>query len=245
MDARAAAAVAAHGAIPPCVSVLHVPLPLNLARPPSRPPGAPHCAALPFPRRPRQQPQPLHVLRHTGQAAVCRGHAAAVQVLCSALAAGVLGQGRRARPGSHPRAHCCCGHIVLLPSAQRIRGPCCSLLPTYKSSLHSPRSHAVLLQTLPAQVLVSIGAACATAPSPAALRAIVPTATLVGLARDLRGIASATSTRRTYCLLFDWLYPQHLPSLLRCLEAYAGACVGSACAVARVLRQVMQHTRSL
>ncbi|XP_057979994.1 uncharacterized protein LOC131165875 isoform X2 [Malania oleifera] len=38
---------------------------------------------------------------------------------------------------------------------------------------------------------------------------------LIGLMRDLRGIAMATNSRRTYGLLFDWLYPAHMPLLLR------------------------------
>ncbi|CAK7336403.1 unnamed protein product [Dovyalis caffra] len=38
---------------------------------------------------------------------------------------------------------------------------------------------------------------------------------LVGLMRDLRGIAMATNSRRTYGLLFDWLYPAHMPLLLK------------------------------
>ncbi|KAH9686601.1 Importin N-terminal domain-containing protein [Citrus sinensis] len=36
---------------------------------------------------------------------------------------------------------------------------------------------------------------------------------LIGLMRDLRGIAMATN--RTYGLLFDWLYPAHMPLLLK------------------------------
>ncbi|XP_010558032.1 PREDICTED: exportin-7-like isoform X2 [Tarenaya hassleriana] len=38
---------------------------------------------------------------------------------------------------------------------------------------------------------------------------------LIGLMRDLRGIVMATNSRRSYCLLFDWLYPAHMPLLLR------------------------------
>lgn len=38
---------------------------------------------------------------------------------------------------------------------------------------------------------------------------------LIGLMRDLRGIAMATNSRRTYGLLFDWIYPAHMPILLR------------------------------
>ncbi|XP_009125626.2 exportin-7 isoform X1 [Brassica rapa] len=38
---------------------------------------------------------------------------------------------------------------------------------------------------------------------------------VIGLMRDLRGITMATSSRRSYGLLFDWLYPAHMPLLLR------------------------------
>ena len=43
---------------------------------------------------------------------------------------------------------------------------------------------------------------------------------LIGLMRDLRGIAMATNSRRTYGLLFDWLYPAHTPLLLRAMEQW-------------------------
>ncbi|XP_039036143.1 exportin-7-like isoform X2 [Hibiscus syriacus] len=38
---------------------------------------------------------------------------------------------------------------------------------------------------------------------------------LIGLMRDLRGIARATNSRRTYGFLFDWLYPAHMPLILK------------------------------
>ncbi|GAB2277715.1 hypothetical protein Dimus_012418 [Dionaea muscipula] len=44
---------------------------------------------------------------------------------------------------------------------------------------------------------------------------------LIGLMRDLRGITMATNSRRTYVLLFDWLYPAHLPLLLRGISYWA------------------------
>ncbi|CAA0827410.1 ARM repeat superfamily protein [Striga hermonthica] len=44
---------------------------------------------------------------------------------------------------------------------------------------------------------------------------------LIGLMRDLRGIAMATSSRRTYGLLFDWIYPAHMPILLRGISHWA------------------------
>ncbi|XP_038711145.1 exportin-7 isoform X2 [Tripterygium wilfordii] len=38
---------------------------------------------------------------------------------------------------------------------------------------------------------------------------------LIGLMRDLRGIAMATNSRRTYGFLFDWLYPARMSLLLK------------------------------
>ncbi|GJV76588.1 topless-related protein 4-like protein isoform X1 [Tanacetum coccineum] len=42
-----------------------------------------------------------------------------------------------------------------------------------------------------------------------------------GLMRDLRGIAMATTCRRTYGLLFDWLYLYHMPILLKGISHWA------------------------
>ncbi|XP_073525955.1 exportin-7-B-like [Phyllobates terribilis] len=44
---------------------------------------------------------------------------------------------------------------------------------------------------------------------------------LIGLARDLRGIAMAASSRKTYNHLFNWLYPAHMPLLLRAVNQWA------------------------
>ncbi|GFP93940.1 Ran-binding protein 17 [Phtheirospermum japonicum] len=44
---------------------------------------------------------------------------------------------------------------------------------------------------------------------------------LIGLMRDLRGVAMATNSRRTYGLLFDWIYPAHMPILLRGISNWA------------------------
>ncbi|CAA3005623.1 exportin-7 isoform X1 [Olea europaea subsp. europaea] len=44
---------------------------------------------------------------------------------------------------------------------------------------------------------------------------------LIGLMRDLRGIAMATNSRRTYGFLFDWLYPVHMPIVLRGVSHWA------------------------
>ncbi|KAL8129299.1 hypothetical protein V2J09_018454 [Rumex salicifolius] len=44
---------------------------------------------------------------------------------------------------------------------------------------------------------------------------------LIGMARDLRGIAMAASSRKTYGYLFNWLYPAHMPLLLRAVDQWA------------------------
>ena len=49
-----------------------------------------------------------------------------------------------------------------------------------------------------AQVLVALATASSGATNAAALRSAVPRETVVGLLRDVRGIASATNSRRTY-----------------------------------------------
>eukprot|EP00549_Striatella_unipunctata_P004476 CAMPEP_0118679928 /NCGR_PEP_ID=MMETSP0800-20121206/4064_1 /TAXON_ID=210618 ORGANISM="Striatella unipunctata, Strain CCMP2910" /NCGR_SAMPLE_ID=MMETSP0800 /ASSEMBLY_ACC=CAM_ASM_000638 /LENGTH=513 /DNA_ID=CAMNT_0006575985 /DNA_START=54 /DNA_END=1594 /DNA_ORIENTATION=+ len=43
---------------------------------------------------------------------------------------------------------------------------------------------------------------------------------LIGIFRDLRGISSSLHNRRTYCLLFDLLYPQHLPLLAKLADVW-------------------------
>ncbi|GAU34352.1 hypothetical protein TSUD_20590, partial [Trifolium subterraneum] len=43
----------------------------------------------------------------------------------------------------------------------------------------------------------------------------------IGLMRDLRGIAMSANSRRAYGFLFDWLYPAHMPILLKGLVHYA------------------------
>ncbi|GJP71880.1 hypothetical protein CLOP_g2674 [Closterium sp. NIES-67] len=44
---------------------------------------------------------------------------------------------------------------------------------------------------------------------------------LIGLFRDLRGITMATNSRRTFGLLFDWLYPAHMPLILRTAQFWS------------------------
>ena len=43
---------------------------------------------------------------------------------------------------------------------------------------------------------------------------------LIGLARDLRGVAFAFNTKVSYMMLFDWIYPAYTPILLRALELW-------------------------
>ncbi|KAM5298237.1 LOW QUALITY PROTEIN: ran-binding protein 17 [Ctenodactylus gundi] len=45
---------------------------------------------------------------------------------------------------------------------------------------------------------------------------------LIGLARDLRGIAFALNTKTSYTMLFDWIYPKYLPVLQRAIERWYG-----------------------
>jgi len=71
------------------------------------------------------------------------------------------------------------------------------------------------------QVLVQLGQASSGGANPAALRQSVPQDTVAGLFRDLRGIAIATNSRRTYGLVFDWLLPTHFPVIIAVLEAWA------------------------
>ncbi|AQK82893.1 ARM repeat superfamily protein [Zea mays] len=52
----------------------------------------------------------------------------------------------------------------------------------------------------------------------AAFRTDVAKRAFVGWMRDLRGIAMATNSRKTYGLLFDWLYPSRMPLLLRAIS---------------------------
>lgn len=44
---------------------------------------------------------------------------------------------------------------------------------------------------------------------------------LIGLFRDLRGLTQATSTRRTYGMIFDWLYPRRFPLVQKTCEIWA------------------------
>ncbi|XP_070539906.1 exportin-7-like isoform X2 [Ptychodera flava] len=44
--------------------------------------------------------------------------------------------------------------------------------------------------------------------------------TLIGLARDLRGVAFSINTKTSYMMLFDWIYPTYTPILLRAIEIW-------------------------
>ncbi|KAL1122988.1 hypothetical protein AAG570_003312, partial [Ranatra chinensis] len=43
---------------------------------------------------------------------------------------------------------------------------------------------------------------------------------LIGLARDLRGLAFAFNTKTAYMMLFDWIYPSYTPILLHAMELW-------------------------
>ncbi|RZF34199.1 hypothetical protein LSTR_LSTR003609 [Laodelphax striatellus] len=43
---------------------------------------------------------------------------------------------------------------------------------------------------------------------------------LIGLARDLRGLAFAFNTKPSYMMLFDWVYPNYTPILLHAMELW-------------------------
>jgi exportin-7 len=44
--------------------------------------------------------------------------------------------------------------------------------------------------------------------------------TVIGLSRDLRGIAFAFNTKTSYMMLFDWIYPTYTPILQRAVEIW-------------------------
>ncbi|XP_037056438.1 ran-binding protein 17 isoform X1 [Peromyscus leucopus] len=63
---------------------------------------------------------------------------------------------------------------------------------------------------------------------------------LIGLARDLRGIAFALNTKTSYTMLFDWMYPAYLPVLQRAVERWYGepACTTP---ILKLLAELMQN----
>ena len=44
---------------------------------------------------------------------------------------------------------------------------------------------------------------------------------LIGFFLDLQGVVSSTANSRMYNLVFDWIYPQYTPILIRCAEVFA------------------------
>ena len=44
--------------------------------------------------------------------------------------------------------------------------------------------------------------------------------TVIGLARDLRGIGFAFNTKISYMMFFDWIYPAYTPILHRAVEIW-------------------------
>ncbi|XP_019491511.1 PREDICTED: ran-binding protein 17 isoform X2 [Hipposideros armiger] len=63
---------------------------------------------------------------------------------------------------------------------------------------------------------------------------------LIGLARDLRGIAFALNTKTSYTMLFDWIYPTYLPILQRAIERWYGepACTTP---ILKLMAELMQN----
>ena len=43
---------------------------------------------------------------------------------------------------------------------------------------------------------------------------------VIGLARDLRGLAFAFNTKQSYMMFFDWLYPDYAAVYLRALQLW-------------------------
>ncbi|XP_028384820.1 ran-binding protein 17 isoform X2 [Phyllostomus discolor] len=63
---------------------------------------------------------------------------------------------------------------------------------------------------------------------------------LIGLARDLRGIAFALNTKTSYTMLFDWLYPTYFPLLQQAVERWYGepACTTP---ILKLMAELMQN----
>ncbi|XP_002744591.2 ran-binding protein 17 isoform X1 [Callithrix jacchus] len=63
---------------------------------------------------------------------------------------------------------------------------------------------------------------------------------LIGLARDLRGIAFALNTKTSYTMLFDWIYPTYLPILQNAVERWYGepACTTP---ILKLMAELMQN----
>lgn len=48
-------------------------------------------------------------------------------------------------------------------------------------------------------------------------------AAFIGVCRDLRGVVSTMTSRKSYNLFFEWLYPKHTPVLLKMCEVFSEA----------------------
>ncbi len=46
---------------------------------------------------------------------------------------------------------------------------------------------------------------------------------VIGVLRDLRGVVSTMTTRKTYAILFEWLYPHRTPIILKICEVFSEA----------------------
>jgi exportin-7 len=44
---------------------------------------------------------------------------------------------------------------------------------------------------------------------------------LIGLARDIRGLAYSFNQKTPYIMFFDWIYPTNSPILIRAVEIWA------------------------
>ena len=87
--------------------------------------------------------------------------------------------------------------------------PCPALpCPALSLPVASPARRCTPPLTVP-QVLAGLASASANASNAAALRSTVPRETVIGLFRDLRGIATATNSRRTYSEGRGWASVQH------------------------------------
>ena len=57
--------------------------------------------------------------------------------------------------------------------------------------------------------------------NPQSFLAVPVRTALIGLFRDLRGVVASTNVKRTYTLVFEWIYPEHMTLVLQTLQIYA------------------------
>lgn len=77
-----------------------------------------------------------------------------------------------------------------------------------------------LLNTFVLGAFDSVGVLLAQADSPLFNQAEEAQKCVIGLARDLRGLAFAFNTKQSYMMLFDWLYPDYAAVFLRALQIW-------------------------